>query len=179
MVGLCHSAALAMESEVTCANTQCAYSQSWAGWGTMPTVQKGCSFERLLPFTTAPRFNPCTQSVHSAAQLCTYPVLELTPEPKHLHSLLSSIRIIHAMRGCRGWKHLGEDGASPWSLENEEGDVEQMLKRLGIQQSLWKGQARGACLHTRVCNIFVASPEAALREPDLFDTCHPGRKLPS
>lgn len=83
------------------------------------------------------------------------------------------------MRGCRGWKHLGEDGVSPQSLENEEGDVEQMLKRLGIQQSFWKGQARGACLHAYVCNIFVASPGAALREPDLFDTCHPGRELPS
>lgn len=83
------------------------------------------------------------------------------------------------MRGCRGWKHLGEDGVSPQSLENEEGDVEQMLKRLGIQQSLRKGQARGACLCTHACNIFVASPRAALREPDLLDTCHPGRKLPS
>lgn len=39
---------------------------------------------------------------------------------------------------------------SPQSLENEEGDVEQMLKRPGLQQSLWEGQARGACLRTRV-----------------------------
>lgn len=74
------------------------------------------------------------------------------------------------MRGCRGWKHLGEDGMSPQSLENEEGDVEQMLKRPGIRQSPWKGQARGACLRARVRNIFAASPGAALREPDLFDT---------
>lgn len=142
-------------------------------------VQKGCSLESLLPLTTAPQINPCRQPVRSAARLCTQPVPELTPEPKHLHSLLRAIRSPHAMRGCRGWKHLGEDGVSPQSLENEEGDVEQMLKRLGFQQSLRKGQARGACLCTHVCNIFVASPGAALREPDLLDTCHPGRKLPS
>lgn len=54
------------------------------------------------------------------------------------------------MRGCSGWKHLGEDGVSPQSLEKEEGDVEQMLKRLGIQRSLWKGHGEG-CVPARTC----------------------------
>lgn len=67
-------------------------------------------------------------------------------------------RVIHAMRGCREDGNIwGEDGASPRSLENEEDDVEQML---GIQQSLWKGWARAACVRAHVRHGSAASPAA-------------------
>lgn len=46
------TAALAIESEVTCANTWCAYSRAGQGTG-----------------LTAPSFNPCTHSVHLAARI--------------------------------------------------------------------------------------------------------------
>ena len=162
---------------MTGANAWCAYPQRWAGWGARLTVWKGCSLETLMPSTAAaPGFNPRTRSARSAAQLCAHRAPALAPEPKHLHSLLSAVKTIHAMRGSGGWKHLGEEGVSPQSLEDEEGDVEQLLKKLGMQQSLWKGQARGVCLRAHVCNIFVASLTLLWQGGGLDD---PQRSLPT
>lgn len=82
-------------------------------------------------------YSSCIQPLHAISAFGC-PALHTSCTRAHSRtqtSALSAIRSIHAMRGCRVWKHLGEDGASPQSLENAVGDVQQML-----QQRLWRAR---------------------------------------
>lgn len=85
-------------------------------------------------------------------------------------------RVIHAMRGCRGWKHLG-------------GRMERVHGAWKTRKMMWnrcRGSSRAsgragrglrACAH--MCATALRPlPRHCREEKGLSDTCHPARELP-